>query len=128
MKQLRQTKAARDPKSYDKRADPFASIKIVILRSVNQVESSDPANYTGREHQRRKIDTCSLRDPCTNRSDGQRQSEKKVRCAREPLGNGVEKNCRQSDRREQKRQLINCRGGTNEPRRAHNQEDLRDGF
>src|SRR5437660_1333996 len=92
MQELRQTQASRDSKFYNKRSNIFPSIEIVILRRINQIEPCDPANYACREHNRSKIDPTSLRDPCTDRCNGQREAEKEVRCARESFCDGIEKN------------------------------------
>jgi hypothetical protein len=66
---LRQPKTARDPKFHDKRPNTFASIKIVILRRINQVKACDPANHASSEDERRKIDMSRLRNPCTDWGD-----------------------------------------------------------
>ena len=88
---MRQTKTARDPKFHDKRSNAFAPIEIIILRRINQIEARDPANYASPEHKRRKIDMSCLRNPGADRSDGERQSEKEVRRAREPFRERIEK-------------------------------------
>src|SRR5215470_89698 len=104
MQQLRETKAPGDPKLYHQRANPFTSIEIVILRGVNQIESSDPANYTGRKYQRCKIELSSLGDPGADRSNGQRQSNEEMRRTGKSFCDRVEKNYCESEGGEEKGQ------------------------
>ena len=87
-----QAETARDPEFYDKRPNAFAPIEIVILCRINQIKARDPANHAGSEYKGREIDTPCLRNPGTNWSDGERQSEEEVRRAREPLRERIEKN------------------------------------
>ena len=75
----------RDPQFHDQRPNAFASVEIIILRGVNQIESGDPANYAGPQDKRCRSDVSRLRNPGANRSDGKRQAQKEVRCAREPF-------------------------------------------
>ena len=74
MQQLRQPEAPRDPELYDQRPNPFAAVKIVILRGVDQIETRHPANYAGSQDDRRKIDAPGLRNPGADRSNRQRQA------------------------------------------------------
>ncbi len=92
MQQLSQPQATRDPEFYDKRSNALATIEIVILCRINQIKSSDPADYAGSKHQRRKIDMSGLRNPGADRRNCQRESEKEVGGAREPLRERIEKN------------------------------------
>src|SRR5207302_10307382 len=105
----RQSEAARDSKFYDERLNAFASIEIIILYRINQIKSSNPAHHAGSKHQRRKIDMSGLRNPGAERPNCQRQSEKEVGRAREPLRERIEKNHGQSNRREHQRQSIDRR-------------------
>src|SRR5881227_3752459 len=108
MQELCETQTTRDPQSHDQRPYRFAPIEIVILRRINQIKPCDPANYACREHNRGKIDPTSLCDPCTDRCNGQRETEKKVRCARESFCDGIEKNQSQRNWRKNQSQSIDC--------------------
>ncbi len=59
-----------------------------------------------------------LRDPCADRSDGECQPEKKMRCASEPFRHRIEKNQRERYGREDARQPINCARGQQKPGRT----------
>src|SRR5262245_3276578 len=98
MQQLRQTKTLCNPEFHNKRSNTFALIEIVILCGVNEIESGDPANYAYRKHDRGKIDSSSLRYPCTNWRNSQRETEEEVRRAREPFRKRIEENQCQSNR------------------------------
>jgi len=106
---LRHAETVCDAKFHDKRPNTFAPIEIIILRCINQIKAGDPADHAESEHKWRKIDTSCLCNPSTNRSDGERQSEKEVRRAREPLRERIEKNHGESDRCEHERQPIDRR-------------------
>src|SRR4030095_4847317 len=104
--------------------NPFAPIEIVILRSINQIESCHPTNYSRRKHKRGKINPPPLRDPSADWSDGECQAEKKMRSAGEPLRRRIKKNQRERNRREDAGQRINyARGeqksGTTEDQQNH---------
>src|SRR5207248_7325361 len=106
MQELCETQTPRDPQFHHQRPYPFVPIEIVILRRINQIKPCNPANYACREHNRSKIDPTSLRDPCTDRCNGQREAEKEVRCARESFCDGIEKNQSQRNRRKNESQSI----------------------
>src|SRR5213079_3540206 len=55
-----------------------------------------------------KIDPTSLRDPCTDRCNSQREAEKEVGCARESFCDGIEKNQSQRNWRKNQSQSIDC--------------------
>src|SRR5262249_56282457 len=79
--------------------DGEGGVKIRVWGGIDEIESRNPANSTAGKHNRGKSDSASLRDPCAERSDGQCQSEKKMCCAREPLGHRIEKNQRERNGR-----------------------------
>jgi hypothetical protein len=70
MQQLSHSETPRDSKLDHQRTNSFTPIKIVILRSVNQIETCDPANHARREHQRRKVNASCLSNPSADWSDG----------------------------------------------------------
>src|SRR5437667_12731993 len=96
----------------------FAPVEIVILRGVNQIESCHPANDSKPEDDGGNIDTSGLRDPCAQRRDCQRKSEKEVRRTGEPFSERIKKNHKQSNRREDERQAIDCRCRSDESGRS----------
>src|SRR4030095_5867972 len=108
MQELSEPKASHHPEFHNKRPNPFAPIEIVILRRINEIKPRDPANYAGREYNRGKIDPTSLRDPCADGCDSQREAEKEMRCARESFCERIEKNQSQSNWRKSQSQSINC--------------------
>src|SRR6266446_2790569 len=123
MQQLSQPQATRDPKFYDERPNAFAPIEIIILCRINQIKSSDPADHARSKHQWRKIDMSGLRNPSADRRNCQRQSEKEMGRAREPLRERIEKNHGQSNRREHQRQSIDRRRCENKSSGTESQQN-----
>src|SRR5438270_287291 len=78
VKHLCEAKTTRDSESYHERLDAFPTIKIVILRRVNQIETGDPTDHSRGQNDRCKIAMSSLGNPCPDRRDGQREAKKKM--------------------------------------------------
>ena len=91
MKRLGEAKSMRDSESYHERLDAFPTIKIVILRRVNQIETGDPTDHSRGQNDRCKIDMSGLGDPRADRRQSQREPEEKVRSRGEALRYRIKK-------------------------------------
>ena len=122
VKPLRQPQTLRDPEFDDQRAQSFPAIEIDILRCVNQIETRHPADYSGTQNQRRQIEPAGLRNPGAGRRNGERDAEKKVGRAGEPLRQRVEENNEKRDRREEAGRAVDRRARNKKSNRAESPE------
>lgn len=95
---------------------PFASVEVVILRGVDQIEARHPTSHAERENERRKIDMSGLRDPSANRRNGERQSKKKMGRGGETFGDRIETDNHQRKRRQNQREAIDRARGKKKTR------------
>src|SRR6266404_1938397 len=103
----------------------MAAVIIMILTSVDHVESSDPEGYRGGEQQDPRIERAANRDPGCSWSNTESEAEKQMRPARESLAIGIKKDHRQRHRRKHQRQAVQLRSSEhknsarNQNERAH---------
>ena len=119
---LRQPQTLRDSEFDDQRAQPFPAIEIDILRGVNQVETCHPAEYSSTQDQRRKIEPAGLRNPGAGGRNCEREAEKKVGRAGEPLRQRVEENDEECDRGEETGRAVDRRARDKKSNRADRQK------
>src|SRR5207248_11555369 len=108
---------------HQKRSNHFAPIKTKVLGGIDKIESCHPANYARRKHDWRDIKVSGLSDPSADRSNGECQPEKKMRCASEPLRHRIEKNQCERYGREDACKPINCARGQQKPGTTENQHN-----
>ncbi len=93
--------------SHDERTQPVAAVEFVILQRVDDVEAHEPQNHRRRQHQhlqplqRRNIRSLH-RQPRAHGRQRQREAEKDMRVIREALGQRIETNHPQRNRRKVK--------------------------
>src|SRR5208283_1127950 len=84
----------------------MTAVVIMILASVDHVESPDPERYRGGKQQNARIERATNRDPGGSRSNAESESKKQMRPARESLGVGIQKDHRQRHRRKRQRHAV----------------------
>src|SRR5271165_1582759 len=88
---LRQTQAGRYTEFYDHRTKPGTLIKIVVLDCIDQVKTDKPEQHAESQHQWRSGKLSPHCKPGSNRCDGEREAEKKLRKRSKTLGKRIEK-------------------------------------
>src|SRR5258708_23248661 len=81
----------------------MAAVVVMILASVDHVESANPERYRGGKQQNPRIERAANRDPGCSWSNAKGESEKQMRPARESLAVGIKKDHRQRHRRKHQR-------------------------
>src|SRR6266403_1147264 len=92
----------------------MAAVVVMILASIDHVESADPERYRGGEQQDPWIKRTANRDPGCSWSYAKGESEKQMRPARESLAVGIKKDHRQRHRRKHQRQAVQLRSSEHE--------------
>src|SRR6185437_14088192 len=103
-----QQRAALTPSNRD-RVQRVASIELDVLQCIQNVKSRDPRRHRNCEHAQHPPRACPrprYGQITADGSDREPDPEHHVRPAREPLGEAVEENPRQRDRRKQKANVI----------------------
>src|SRR5438477_4164092 len=78
MQHLGEPQSARNPEPHGERMQAFATIEIVILDGINQIESSHPTDHSESQNEWRLPDSTSLRAPGGDGRDSERETEKKM--------------------------------------------------
>src|SRR6266403_777095 len=91
----------------------MAAVVVMILASVDHVESADPERHRGGEQQYPRIERAANRDPRCSWSNTKRESEKQMRPARESLAVGIKKDHRQRHGREHECEAVQLGSGEN---------------
>jgi len=85
VQELREPKGTSDSEANNEGAQSFLPIEFKILRSIDQIKTGHPADYTRAEEERSKRLSAGRRDPGASGRDRERQAQEKMTRGSEAL-------------------------------------------